>query len=112
MFLNCPVILSLWRDLALIIKNKTNLEIQIEPKKILFGESFNKNNIAINFIYLLTKQYIYVNLKKNKPVNTNQLINVLKLRFKAEKVIARRYFKLDYFYQIWSNWLPFIEETC
>ena len=51
------------------MKQKTGNEIQINEEIIYFGYSLKKPNIAINFLILLAKRYIYkCKLNKTKPI--------------------------------------------
>ena len=103
-FAECEIITDLWSNLACHILSKTNISVEFDEVSIIFGKTFCLNNTAINYIILACKQYIYINLKKNKFPSFSGLIAYLKFKYDVENYIYCKNNQRDKFLKLWTPW--------
>ena len=74
----CQEVRKLWRDFAHYIVLRFKLrDLQLNDQNILLNNLVNKKHHVVNFLCLITKQYIYAQRCLKKDLSFNQL----KLRF-------------------------------
>ena len=89
---------------SLKILEKTQILVNFNKKNILFGDQFSKNNLVVNSIILITKQYIYKSLKQKKIPNISGILNHFQYNYQTEKFIALKNGRIEFFSKIWSPW--------
>ena len=104
-FLFCPFTLPIWNAFSCLIYNKISKRIGFSIENVIFGEESNIKNIAINFIILNAKDYIFKCFKKKKHPSLHELLVHLKFKIDVEKCVAFRKQKSRKFNEIWREWL-------
>ena len=90
------------------IYKKTTKRVGFNVINILFGEnSLSVDNKPVNFITLITKQFIFIYLKQNKIPNYVDLLYYLSFKYKIEKYASVQKFQLRKFEKCWSQWEDF-----
>ena len=66
---DCTEVKALWIDLKSFVSRQIQVDLDIDPRLILFGyHKQDTNHLVLNIIYLVTKKYIFdCSRKKNKP---------------------------------------------
>ena len=77
LFVECSQIRPLWSDLQEWLTRHVRGNIQLSTTDILFGKVGN-NNALINYLILLTKQYIYNPRIAGNGVALNCIVNIFK----------------------------------
>ena len=82
-FFHCSRILPLWESLSMYTYNATSERIVFNISNVIFGEK-PSGDIAINFIVLNTKQFIFRCLKQSKLPTFHGLLIHLKFKYNVE----------------------------
>ena len=95
LFYECKLVKTLWQTLYNWILNKTNIRIVPEKKSIILGytESY-PNPIAINFINMTTKSYIFYCSRKKLRLNIYHLQNRIKEAYNTHETRSRSFLYL------------------
>ena len=109
-FFNCSRILPLRESLSTYVYNATSERIVFDISNVIFGEK-PSGDIAVNFILLNTKQFIFRCLKQSKLPTFHGLLVHLKFKYNVEQYIARKRFKIEKFNNIWNKWNLFFQLT-
>ena len=66
---DCTEVKTLWIDLKSFVSRQIQVDLDIDPRLILFGyHKQDTNHLVLNIIYLVTKKYIFdCYRKKDKP---------------------------------------------
>ena len=104
LFFECDKVQEIWTQLIEWLQTRFLLRDQIvNPQAILLNRMVEKRNHAINFICLLTKQYIYAQRCMQKPLSFKALKAKIQTTEKMEKYIATKNDKLSTHARKWSQ---------
>ena len=100
LFIECPVVSSIWDELIKIIYNKT------KSPKLLCVSSFQKmfgyiDDKYVTYLFLLLKYFIYVCKFQNKPPNFDGYRLFIASNKKTEYCIAKKNNKLPAHFKKW-----------
>lgn len=104
LFVECDKVRPLWSSIQDWLNSKLNLRIPIlfSNTDLILG-SQRPNFILINFILLLTKQYIYRCKFLKEDISSEALKAIIKYRFHLERQIAIRSKNMQPFFQKWAQ---------
>ena len=102
LFVTCPVIAKLWDNLTPLISTFTNEGIEINIETVLFDRVHPKPGHVINFICLVTKQYIYRQRCQKKLIDIKGLKGMIYQIENMEKYIAIKKGNLKKHHQKWG----------
>ena len=97
----CGVVRELWRKLQEYCTNKYNVQPKIVNELIVFNRLVEPKYHVINFICLITKQYIYAQKCQGKPLKFEGLVNKVNCIQDIEKYIARKNDKMSIHNKKW-----------
>ena len=104
LFCHCPIVFRLWSELREYIWQEYNTrEIEITPTTIILNRIHKSRNHAINFICLVTKQYIYKTRCLQQEINFKALRSQIKSVETLEKYIAVKNMRLRVHEKKWSR---------
>ena len=87
-FCDCSIVIPFWVNLKQCLWESCNICINIDNQSILFGTK-TRNANTCNIIYLLSKYYIYISLKKGKDIKLQNCKAFIRQKFEIQKCIAR-----------------------
>ena len=99
----CPNVLELWEQLSQYIEQRYNQQVDLSPKNIIVNTIIKLKYHAINFMCLVTKQYIYAQRCMGKPLSFQQLRATLVRIENIEKYISVKNDKLQLHIKKWSS---------
>jgi hypothetical protein len=104
LLVDCTKIRPLWTALQTWLNSILNLRtpIELSDAEIVLGSQL-PNFVLINFISLITKQYIYRCKFFQNEVSVESVKAILKYRFNIEKQIGRKSGKMKQFLQKWAQ---------
>jgi hypothetical protein len=103
-FCECPIILTLWRNVVKWIKEKLNINIRMDKEMQLFG-ILNYSMNALNVILLLCRFYIYKTKMKEGVPLINLFKKEVKQYFSLEKYIFTKNANIPKFDRKWASYL-------
>ena len=104
LFCTCPIILSFWHKIRGCIDQEYGTqEWDLGPTAIIFNKIVRKKNHAVNFICLVTKQYIYQQRCLKGSLNISRWRNHIKRIENIEKYIAIKNGKIYGHQKKWTN---------
>lgn len=113
LFCTCKEVLELWEDINLFIITRTSREIvnilEWLKETILLNTVHPKSSHIINFVVLITKQYIYRQRCANRVLYSQLLIKEIKNIMLIEQNIAKSKNKLKRHFEKWSPLFPELE---
>ena len=98
---DCTIVQELWRNIFEWLQEKTQTNIIFNSKEILFGIEDN-TFLMYNAVFVILKQYIYATRCRNKILNINEAVNVIKYNIQVEKYIAIKNDKLVFHNNKWG----------
>ena len=85
----CSVVLELWGEFKKYVKDKFEpKEVKLSPVSIIFNNVVEGKKNVINFLCLLTKQFIYARRCMKQPLHFVALCNIFRKVERMEKYIA------------------------
>ena len=101
LFYNCSYVSSLWENVKEWIKEKTDNEITLSLKDILFLKNARSEN-SLNIVIMLVKFYIFRKRFEDRILRITELKEILKNYYKTEKYIYVTKGKCDVFDRRWN----------
>ena len=112
LFIECTETAALWTQvIAYINQRYSNKILTTEPENIILNTIVPEKYHAINFLCLLTKQYIYRQKCQGKNLCINQLILHFTSTERLEKYVAIKNSKLVTHNKKWQSNLPGINNN-
>lgn len=91
---------------------KANYLLNIDKKRAIFGiVSLTIYNKPINYIFILTRYYIYKCRISNNQLNLRAWINEVNKFLKIEKMIAMKKDGYEKFIKYWNKWMILFETS-
>ena len=107
LFVQCKQVHELWQDLKRWISNKLSIHIELSISRKLLGyEEYDAMYWPLNFILIITRNYIFWCAGKNFKLNVYFLQNKLENKFKEQKTIAainQTESKFNKRWEVWQN---------
>lgn len=97
LFLRCPKIRTFHTDLQSWLKSAINIEISLSEREILFA--YNGKKDLENYIYVLSKYFIYQNKFFTKKVTVQGFANFLKKKMLSGKYMSHIYNRIGSFFK-------------
>ena len=101
-FVTCPDVSQIWTKLSQHIYAKLGIRIGFHFRNIIFGEPFSTKSIAINFIILYTKFFIFKCSRQEKRVQFEQLLKFIHFNYQVQKYIAFSNTQSQLFEENWN----------
>ena len=89
LFFNCPYVHKIWEELYKYLTERfetSESQIQIAVPNVILNRIVEKQTHAINFICLVTKQYIYKQRCMGKELSFNELKQIITKMERIEKI--------------------------
>ena len=103
LFVHCDYVRELWKMIAEYISDNYDICVDVEDvKKILFNEKVPIVGHVVNFVCLVTKQYVYQQRCLGKNLNFNELCGYIKELENIEKYIAVKNGNVQRHYKKWK----------
>ena len=100
LFLECRIVNQFWNQLKNWLETNTNINFSLERRRLLF--SVHGQNELVNYIYVVSKYYIYKNKFSGNRLNIQAFESMLKHKMNGEKYIAFVHNKPDQFFRKWG----------
>ena len=102
LIIRCPVVRNFWQKVFSFIRERFQIEdIDISEKAIVFNKLVIPRTTAVNFICLLTKQYVYKQKCLQKQLEFNHFKTHVRSIENIEKYIAQKNGKMAYHQRKW-----------
>ena len=89
LFLHCPQVTSLWNNMVQWIKNRLLIQIELtDSRKILGYEHYDQHFWPLNFLLLISRQYIFLCAKNNCKPNFYFLQKKCEHKFNEQKCLS------------------------
>ena len=95
LFLQCPIVSVLWRNVITFMSRYNNHAVTLTTKNVMLNEIVNPPSSIDNFICLLLKQYIYARRCMKQSLCFQEFQRYLRKIESIEKYIAIKNKKLD-----------------
>jgi len=105
LFFRCNPVKTFWTDLLNWINLKTHIDIDYSKEVIFFGFKLSNPPLAVNYIILLAKQFIWKCKLYNKLPKMNVFIRNIDMFIKIENVIATNKNKLSSHFIKWNDFI-------
>ena len=99
----CPVVQTLWQDVFQHIQQRFGQPQQMNAEDILLNRITMQKNHVVNFMCLITKQYIYRQRCMNKELQFPSLMAEFRRIESIEKYIAIRHGKIGLHQKKWMS---------
>lgn len=100
----CNPVKQFWNDLELWWNSVSSCPVVLTEKHVIFGIYYDlKYFVAINFVIILAKMYIYRQKLNKKTVYLSRFLKELKQKLEIEKTIADNHNTSEMFNSKWSN---------
>ena len=107
LFTQCSIVQTLWSSILKWIREKINQNYVLSEINKLFGYLIRDQNfLSMNFILLITREYIFRCAKKKLLPKLDHLKIILKQIYYEEKYISIVNLKEHSFEKSWSLWEP------
>ena len=84
----CPIVKELWDQVFMFIREKYQVKLEVSTSTVLLNTVYDRKNHVVNFMCLVTKQYIYSQRCLNKQLNFAELKGKFRNLQNIEKYIA------------------------
>ena len=110
LFIQCSNVQTLWSSILEWIKEKINQNYVLGEANKLFGYLVQDQNfLPMNFILILTREYIFLCAKQKQLPKMDHLKIILKKRYYEQKYILIINSKENSFEESWSLWKPLFQ---
>ena len=111
LFTECSTYTPLWDQLQHWIRQTTNINITLNPQKMLLGYLLSDNSSnPINTILMVTKYYIFTTARNSKLPNIIELKKIIKNNYEEQLLLVRLGInKLEYFNKTWLRFKHIFE---
>ena len=111
LFSDCIKAEELWNNIETWLKNKTGIPLVFTAKMKILGYLINDQFFwPINFILLISRNYIFQTLRKNSHLNIFCLLKELKRKFLEQKYLAEPDTGINLFKTRWGHWEDIFSE--
>ena len=103
LFYQCPIILNLWKDVVIYVKNRfMGIKVELNLQNVILNSIIIKKSHVGNFLCLLTKQFIYRQKCMKLPLHFELLRKEIDRVENIEKYIAIKNKKLAVHNRKWQ----------
>ena len=99
---SCPIVSKLWQDVREYAEKEYQKELELSPVNIISNVITQPKSHVLNFICLVTKQYIYSQRCLKKMPLFNILVNIINRVRNIEKFIAIKNNRQIRYYRKWT----------
>ena len=111
LFSDCIKAEELWNNIETWLKNKTGIPLVFTAKmKILGYLIYDQFFWPINFILLISRNYIFQTSRKNSHLNIFCLQKEFKRKFLEQKYLAETDTGINLFKTRWGHWVDIFSE--
>ena len=105
MFTQCPKVKELWINIFSWIEHKLSVKLELDTvAKVLGYPTQNEHFWPLNFILMITKQYIFSCCKNKEKTNIFSLQQIAKQKFEEQKSLANVNCQDQLFAKKWALW--------
>ena len=110
LFSGCEKVLDLWKNITIWFELKLSIKIKFNDIELIFGyPNYDQNFWPLNFILLITRQYIFHCSKYKHDINIYNLQKFVKEKYVEQYTLSKIKDTVHIFGRIWSHWKQLFE---
>ena len=110
LFTECLQVVDFWNQIEVWIQTKLNINLQLNPLKIIMGHLNTDNNaIPMNTIILVAKKYIFTTALLKNQISIISFKRLLNKIYAEQQLVAKLSQVIDKFNKNWSRFQTLFE---